>query len=520
MRKIIFGSIFILLSGIVVYYVNKYIEESRYKGLLICEHINWLDKNTTYSNILNVKETKDFYELSCKKSKMLPWFDGELKLKNQNKELLEAIKESYKHGLNHENYHLVRLENDIQQYSNTVFETLEEQARVANKLDVMLSDAYIALFNDSYYGLTDWKKFKKLQSEHDREEAKNKEEAKIAKLFETNTTNEVVEEEKIRKFEWDKPNKPKLFAANELIVSLFGNNIYKSLIKLHPNSKEYNRLLKVLDSYRQSNNSDNVKINKILLNLERFRWIAVDYDKSPKSLNINIPTFRMQILENGEEAWSMKVIVGKPQRPTPILDGVLSYAILNPYWTAPQTVLREDIMKKADTMAEYLASHNMKVFIKDQNGKKPIDPKNIDWASYKGKPNIPFIFRAEPGKDNPLGTIKFTFPNNYSVYMHDTNKKEFFDYDYRAFSSGCVRLSEPIKLLGYFLGENDELDLNSLNKKNDPEHPISLKMSIPVVFRYMTVSVDKDLNIKFYDDIYGYDETNMQAIKDFDKLFK
>jgi hypothetical protein len=521
MKKIFFSSVvFIILSGIAYYYYNQYLFEKRFHKLLVCDTIEQIDTNASSLKLLSLFETKAFYTKFCQNSTKIAWFNQDLHLQNQSYELLDAIKESYNHGLNSEKYHLKSLELEMEKYSKiTQFNSFEEQAKMANRLDILLSDAYLSLFNDSYYGLTDWKKYKKLQYQYAIKEAKKIEEEKRLKLVELNITDQEVEEERVRKFEWEKPNKKYLDATEQLILHLDKNTIYDSLIKLHPDFIEYKRLVELLKNMRNSSTPQRDKINKIILNLERFRWITSEYDKSPKSVSINIPAFRLQVLENGEETLSMKVIVGKPQRPTPILESSFSYAILNPYWTAPETVVRYDMMKKADKMAEYLTSHNMKLFIKEKNGKRAINPEDINWTIYKDAKKIPFVFRAEPGKDNPLGSVKFTFPNKYAVYMHDTNTKQFFKEDVRAFSSGCVRLEEPVRLLSYFLGQNEDVNLTLFNKQNNPEHPVSLKASIPIVFRYMTVGVDKNLNLQIYEDIYGYDDTNIEAIRDNKNIF-
>jgi murein L,D-transpeptidase YcbB/YkuD len=193
----------------------------------------------------------------------------------------------------------------------------------------------------------------------------------------------------------EKPAKKERIAVDELLIHLEEDEIYNSLIALHPDIKEYKKLVAILKELRSESNPNKTKINKILLNMERFRWVIGQYDKSEKSVLVNIPSFTLHVLENGERVWNMRVIVGKPKRPTPILEGTLSNAILNPYWTAPPTVIREDMMKKADTMAEYLKEHNMKLFRVVNNKKIEINADDINWTTYKDSKKIPFVFRAE-----------------------------------------------------------------------------------------------------------------------------
>ncbi len=520
MKKIALA-LFIVLVGLVVsYYYKQYKFEHRFDKLLLCENKTVLDDNKTLSDLLNLSKTKDFYENYCVHSKALPWFNSDLYLEPSAHELIEAIEDSYNHGFDSQKYNLKKLKNDIKKYTTTVeFPSHEEEAKQAIQLDIRLTDAYIALFNDSYYGLTDWKKYKKIQHQYNKELTIKSQEERRQKLIELNISVEDMEDEPLPKFEWEKPNKKERNATIELIDHLEKNEIYKSLNQLHPDIKEYKQLVNILKELRSEPNPNHQKINKILLNMERFRWIIGDYDKSDKSIVVNIPSFTLYMLENGERTWSMRVIVGKPKRPTPILEGSLSYATLNPYWTAPPTIIREDMMKKADMMDEYLKSHNMRLFKVDGKNKTPVNASDINWTIYKDAKKIPFVFRAEPGDDNPLGVIKFTFPNKYSVYMHDTDKRQFFKEPYRAFSSGCVRLHEPKKLFTNLLNVDEDVNLSDYNKQNKPEYGVNLKRTVPVVFRYMTAGANKEGRLELYDDIYGYDENNIKAIKGYEKIF-
>lgn len=520
MKKVIIGLSIVFLGLVGAYYYKQYKYEHRFDNLLICHKMNLLDDNQTIPNLLNRQKTKEFYENFCKQSHMLGWFDKDLHLEKSAFELVQAIEESYDNGLDKDKYHFALLQKQMKEYSLITEEhSIEQRTELANKLDVRLTDAYINLFEDSYYGLTDWKKYKKIQYQYNKETTIKSQEERRLKLIELNISVEDMEDEPLPKFEWEKPNKKERDATSELLIHLKNGEIYNSLMTLHPDIKEYKKMVTILKELRNSSNPNKTKINKILLNMERFRWVIGKYDKSEKSVVVNIPSFTLHFLENGQKVWDMRVIVGKPKRPTPILEGSLSYATLNPYWTAPPTVIREDMMKKADTMAEYLKMHNMKLFRVVNDKKVEVNAADIDWTTYKDAKKIPFVFRAEPGVDNPLGVIKFTFANKYSVYMHDTDKREFFVEPYRAFSSGCVRLHEPTKLFGYILGIPNDVNLSEYNKQNKPEVAVSLKTEVPVVFRYMTAGVNKNANLEIYDDIYGYDENNIKAMKGYEKIF-
>jgi hypothetical protein len=276
MKKIFFSSVvFIILSGIAYYYYNQYLFEKRFHKLLVCDTIEQIDTNASSLKLLSLFETKAFYTKFCQNSTKIAWFNQDLHLQNQSYELLEAIKESYNHGLNSEKYHLKSLELEMEKYSKiTQFDSFEEQAKMANRLDILLSDAYLSLFNDSYYGLTDWKKYKKLQYQYAIKEAKKIEDEKRLKLVELNITDQEVEEERVRKFEWEKPNKKYLDATEQLILHLDTNTIYDSLIKLHPDFIEYKRLVELLKNMRNSSTPQRDKINKIIFWLIKLRIMS------------------------------------------------------------------------------------------------------------------------------------------------------------------------------------------------------------------------------------------------------
>lgn len=518
MKKYIIGVslIGLFIAGFLYYgKIQQVLKEDQYSQFLICNNLDQINNQMVYPDLIDKDKTKKFYKKFCENSKVLPWFDEDLNLTTNNSQLIEGIKLSFDHGLDSESYHLEKIQKQIKDFAPHKYLTPQEKAKFANIIDVYSTDAYLALFDDSYHGITDWNKFKKLQYSYAQELAIKKQEEKRLKLLEMNITDQTPEEEKIRKFEWEKPQKALLDENIYLIDNLKNQAIFESLKSLHPKFKEYNRFVEALKNFREQKATNN--IHKIILNMERFRWLTKNYEESEKAVVVNIPSFKMQVVEFGDVAWDMRVIVGKPERPTPILEGSLTYATLNPYWTAPETIIKEDIVKKNDVIG-YIKSHNMKVF--NVKNKTPVNAEDINWSVYKDRKDIPFIFRAEPGIDNPLGELKFTFPNKYSVYMHDTNHREFFKYDYRAFSSGCVRLKEPKKLLGYFLGKNEDINLTKLNTENKPEMGLNLKIEVPIVFKYMTVSIDKQNQISYYEDIYGYDLTNMKSMKGSEKLFE
>ena len=267
------------------------------------------------------------------------------------------------------------------------------------------------------------------------------------------------------------------------------------------------------------NRSVDEKIEQILLNIERARWFVRDDDFF---VFVDIPGFFMQVYEKGEPIFYSKVIVGRKSRPTPQMRNVISYAVLNPYWRAPKTIIEEDILphlQKGDF--QKLRDEHI-VAALDSFGKELVPFEAIDWNASDGNASK-VTFLQLPGPHNFLGFVKFMFPNRFDVYLHDTNARHLFKYEYRALSSGCVRVQKPIELMHLFMAhigkEMDYRDIfdilwESQNKK------IPIRPNIPVYLLYLTVFMDKDDTIHFYPDIYGIDKKMLsyKKLHGYDKI--
>ena len=273
------------------------------------------------------------------------------------------------------------------------------------------------------------------------------------------------------------------------------------------------------------------KIEKIRLNLERMRWLPRTL--GDKYLLVNIPDYKLKMYENNEVKLDMKVVVGTRKNPTPIFSDKMSFVVLNPYWRIPPSIVKKELIPKLLKNPTYLHGKGINLHENwDQNSKK-FDLDSIDWSLYdesrisrtnitnsiidgeevqteesveplKG-PTMRFI--QIPSNSNPLGRMKFMFPNKYAVYLHDTPAKRYFNYTNRALSHGCIRLSEPKELLKVIASEDKNLDytkasniLSDIEKKQ-----IGLNKKIPVHMVYLTSWVDENNKLQFRDDIYKYD---------------
>ncbi|MGD8242762.1 MAG: L,D-transpeptidase family protein, partial [Desulfobacterales bacterium] len=190
------------------------------------------------------------------------------------------------------------------------------------------------------------------------------------------------------------------------------------------------------------------RIHQIQLSLERWRWLPADLGS--RYVLVNIPGFEMQVVEAGQVVKTMRTIVGRKRRPTPAFASLITYLEINPYWYVPPKIAREDLLPKIQKDPGFLMRQNFRVFDGWQKDAREIDPTAIDWASLS-KNHFPWQLRQEPAAFNALGRVKFIFPNPWSVYIHDTPAKGLFRKSSRPFSSGCVRVEEPVALMSLLL---------------------------------------------------------------------
>ncbi len=246
------------------------------------------------------------------------------------------------------------------------------------------------------------------------------------------------------------------------------------------------------------------RIEQIKLNMERWRWLPRNLGK--RYIMVNTANFDLDVIENGQTLESIRVIVGKKKRPTPVLSQKITYFKLNPYWNIPFKIALKDILPHIKKDPNYLAEKNIRIFENWTDGAKEIDPNSIDWNTISKK-NLVYKFRQDPADSNALGRIKFIFPNEFSIYLHDTPAHELFSKTKRTFSSGCIRIEKPIELADYLLKDNSKWDREKLTAAVNSNKTKAIFLSHPINIHilYWTAWVDKDGKVNFRDDIYGRD---------------
>jgi len=197
---------------------------------------------------------------------------------------------------------------------------------------------------------------------------------------------------------------------------------------------------------------------------------------------VNIPEFKLHVYDGKKELFDMNVVVGRVGNNTMMFNGELSQVIFAPYWNIPPSIIQKEINPAIARNPNYLESKNM-----ERNGNG---------------------IRQRPGPGNALGKVKFIFPNSFNMYFHDTPSKSLFNEDKRAFSHGCIRLSDPQKMAEWLL-RNDpnwpsDKIVDAMNQTT--EKPVKLKDRVPVFIIYYTAWVDNDGLVHFRDDVYQHDQ--------------
>ena len=246
------------------------------------------------------------------------------------------------------------------------------------------------------------------------------------------------------------------------------------------------------------------RIEQIKLNMERWRWLPQDLGK--RYLMVNTANFELDIIENGQSVTSTRAIVGRKKRPTPALSQKITYMELNPYWNIPHKIAIDDILPNIKEDPNYLKAKNIRVFENWEDDANEINSESIDWDTVT-KENFAYKLRQDPANSNALGHVKFIFPNEFSIYLHDTPARELFNKTKRTFSSGCIRIEKPIELAAYLLTDNSNWTYEKLtiavNSKKTRTIFLPDPMNIHIL--YWTAWVDKDGTVNFRDDIYGRD---------------
>ena len=257
------------------------------------------------------------------------------------------------------------------------------------------------------------------------------------------------------------------------------------------------------------NNSAEYRLRQIAANLERLRWLPRTLGE--RYIFVNVPAFRLEAFDKGQRALEMKVIVGSEfnDQETPAFADSMSYVVFRPYWNVPKNIALEEILPEASKDPGYLRKRDYEV-VRGWSETSPVVGQSApSWSSIEsGQLRI----RQRPGKQNALGSVKFMFPNDFDIYLHDTAAPELFERDIRAFSHGCIRVEHPDQLGQFVLGWDAGQVRQAMETGPEARH-VNLERKIPVYILYLTTYV-RDGELFFGNDLYKRDEKLTLAVAD------
>ena len=253
------------------------------------------------------------------------------------------------------------------------------------------------------------------------------------------------------------------------------------------------------------------RLMQVLVNLERIRWS--DFKDKPKYILVNQPNFQAYLFENDIVTWQSRVVIGLPEHQTQEFSDVMTHLIINPVWHVPRSISIDEYLPIIQDNPEFLEDNDMSLIVRGTN--QAIDPKLIDMNRFEPN-NFPFLIKQNPSNINALGVVKFMFPNEFNIYMHDTPMKELFFKDERTFSHGCVRVQDPFQFAFSLLGyqeENPQKKFQTILLSKE-ESQINFKTPIPVSLIYRTVFFGNYGQPQYRSDIYGRDAAVFMALQD------
>ena len=264
---------------------------------------------------------------------------------------------------------------------------------------------------------------------------------------------------------------------------------------------------------KKLNLSVNWKIKKILLNLDRIKRLPDQPED--RYVMVNIPEFRLFYRENNQQKLTMRVVVGDKEHHTPIFSNKISFIVLNPYWLIPDSIVQKELIPKMIKDPNYLVERGYEVRTNYSLKSPPIDSTKVDWARILqiGRTKK-YKFSQPPGNKNALGKIKFKFPNQFAVYLHDTPAKKYFKKGFRAFSHGCIRIAEPRAFLASFAKHEPSINYNRAKRilQGKTKTQYNLQEPVPVHIVYLTARVKRDGLLHYLPDVYGYDSKQTRTI--------
>ncbi len=298
---------------------------------------------------------------------------------------------------------------------------------------------------------------------------------------------------------------------SDIRMKLKAGESIKDILKPYiPTTPQFNALIEKYRLLSKSKESKPEHLKKIRLNIERTKLLKPVM--GTHYALINIPEYKLRIVENGKTVLKSKVIVGKTNMQTPVFSERMKYVQINPQWNVPDSIMRKSYIPKIKANPGWVAAKGMQLHKDSYDLRSPkINPATVDWSKYPkdGKGYIPYKLVQVPSQKNGLGKMKFIFPNRHAVYIHDTQTKVLFNRERRAFSHGCIRLNKPKTLLKHVTSKYSSKSIESVESWYGSGKTRHLILDKPLYVHtvYFTAYVDESGNLKLFHDIYGYDKS-------------
>jgi L,D-transpeptidase YcbB len=256
------------------------------------------------------------------------------------------------------------------------------------------------------------------------------------------------------------------------------------------------------------NESAEDRATQVAVNMNR--WRRLPDDLGVRHVHVNIPGFRLEAVENGRVALDMRVVTGEPDWPTPVMIDDISYLEFRPYWNVPMSITQRTLWPQIRRDPSYLRRQGFEVVRGWSEPADIVDPASVDWSSPE---NFPYRLRQRPGPNNAMGLVKFMFPNDHAVYLHDTPAEHRFEERRRAFSHGCVRVEDPVSLAAFLLhGQGWTADDARAAMHGGERQVVHLDEPVPVYLSYFSAWVE-DGAVQFRGDLYGLDARDRRAFQ-------
>ncbi len=241
------------------------------------------------------------------------------------------------------------------------------------------------------------------------------------------------------------------------------------------------------------------RIKQLMLNLDRIRWISTGPMPATYAM-VNVPEYRLHVVEDGKEVKVMPVVVGKVMNATPVFKDQIEYVEFSPYWNVPTSIATAELWPQIRASSSYLDRKHMEILNGWGGNARVVSRSSVDWSNLRS-----YRIRQKPGPWNALGQVKFMFPNQYAIYLHDTPSDQLFDENRRAFSHGCIRIADPAWFADWILPQFNREEVTEKMNNRQWER-VELDQKVPVYIVYLTAFEDGEGRLNFRPDLYGLDE--------------